>query len=303
MLYSLTTDPALPTLLKHWPKVPFCAKQKTIEFKPGLNIVFGPNGSGKSTLVTTLAALLHCKQSGLQHVTEESCREIAEVSFFKDFKAKDPSLPFHAHTLRHDGDEVRFASAVMDLADKSYFDDTFIREQIQLKFTKRDSSAGQNSMANINRIVMAPRRRGEPVPQSIRRSNLNDTWGAVFDHVVASLVGKKEDGPDQMTLLLDEPERSMDFERQAEVWEALRILGQRTQVIVATHSMFALGLPDAHYIETSDDAVKVATKSLSDSGWVRNFVLPAIGHPSPAPAPKKKPRASRKKVPVGTTDL
>jgi hypothetical protein len=51
--------------------------------------------------------------------------------------------------------------------------------------------------------------------------------------------------------LLDEPERSYDLNAQVGVWRLLRAYSDQVQFIVASHSLFALKIPDAHYIELS----------------------------------------------------
>lgn len=53
------------------------------------------------------------------------------------------------------------------------------------------------------------------------------------------------------TLLLDEPESGFGMPWQAGLWRNVlsRIDPAKHQVIVATHSPFALMVPDAHYIE------------------------------------------------------
>ena len=53
------------------------------------------------------------------------------------------------------------------------------------------------------------------------------------------------------TLLFDEPDRSLDIPLQARFWELMALVGIRRerQIIAASHSVFALGLPGVNYIE------------------------------------------------------
>jgi ABC-type Mn2+/Zn2+ transport system ATPase subunit len=55
----------------------------------------------------------------------------------------------------------------------------------------------------------------------------------------------------QPTILLDEPERSYDLNTQIGVWRFLRAYSDQVQFIVASHALFALRIPNAHYIELS----------------------------------------------------
>lgn len=45
--------------------LPFLKDRPTLDFKPGLNIVFGPNGSGKSTVLRMLAESMCAFQGGV----------------------------------------------------------------------------------------------------------------------------------------------------------------------------------------------------------------------------------------------
>lgn len=59
------------------------------------------------------------------------------------------------------------------------------------------------------------------------------------------------------TLLLDEPTRSFDLPHEIEFFRTLPLLVKDVQLIVATHSPYALfGMGDARYIETEPGYVE-----------------------------------------------
>lgn len=53
------------------------------------------------------------------------------------------------------------------------------------------------------------------------------------------------------TMILDEPDQSLDLDMQARFWGAIPhiVRDKNLQVIAATHSVFAAILPGANYIE------------------------------------------------------
>lgn len=50
-------------------KLDFFKNNKSIEFKPGLNIIFAPNGTGKSTILEILAKFTASEQGGVSTIT------------------------------------------------------------------------------------------------------------------------------------------------------------------------------------------------------------------------------------------
>lgn len=81
----------------------------------------------------------------------------------------------------------------------------------------------------------------------------------------ALLSAKLPVGP--KTMLFDEPESGFSLMWQAGVWKNIfsKVDPKEFQLIIATHSPFALQLPGAHYIEMQQGAIleaEVAVASL-----------------------------------------
>ena len=72
MISSIRISDPTATCVPWWPEVEWLKGRETLEFTPGLNILWGPNGSGKSTVLTLLARLFHCEQAGEQKYTQTS---------------------------------------------------------------------------------------------------------------------------------------------------------------------------------------------------------------------------------------
>ena len=70
-----------------------------------------------------------------------------------------------------------------------------------------------------------------------------------------TLTGSGELGP--RTVLLDEPDTNIDIESQVVLWRCLQYAGQTIQVIVASHSLYALQIKEANYIEVDPTDVYI----------------------------------------------
>ncbi len=286
MIYELVTTKG-SKVFPHWDSVAFLKDKESIKFSPGLNILFGGNGSGKSTIVNTLAHLMHCEQGGFQKLTEQSFRMVT--------KRIGDGFDLVDQTVIHDGMDTRFVSAERLVGTElgSQLDYDFIEGQISFMRAKNEMSSGQLSFVKVNRLFSEPWRKG-PAEQKISSKGVNGMWKGPLEKVETFLKGTpREDEPFRMCFLLDEPDRSLDFKKQAMLWEALRSHNTTgmAQFIVATHSPFALDLPEANYIETEPGALDSMRGVLSSWGWTRTVAPPV----TPLTALPKDPERKTKK--------
>lgn len=95
----------------------------------------------------------------------------------------------------------------------------------------------------------------QPFPTEVRRTidarGVNDVWRQAIAVLEKRLVGTIPRG--QPSLLLDEPEANCSLVWQARLWTLLSRpeVAAKFQIIVASHSAFALGIAHAHYIDTA----------------------------------------------------
>lgn len=243
MIYKLDIRNASKTPVPWLPRIEALARPRTFEFKPGINILWGRNGSGKSSLIKVLARLFHCEQGNHPLVTKESLADLVggNITEAVDLKA--------GVSITHDGQGVRHfdpghAVGLMG----GQFDWNFGVEGVQNAMFK--GSAGQTTMFRfdhlVNEIV------DEEVPKvewKFDHDRLSGMWKdrvELADHFLEGTAAKG-----QPTILLDEPERSYDLNAQIGVWRFMRAYADEIQFIVASHALFALKIPDAHYIELS----------------------------------------------------
>lgn len=245
MIHRLSIKDPTKTPVKWLAQVAAFKKPRTFVFTPGLNVLWGRNGAGKTSLTKLLARVFHCEQSGAPVVTEESLRILAGDSFNNELDVEA------GLELEHDGQGVRHfdpGHAAGLIRNGAAFDWDFGGEGIQNLMFR--GSAGQTTMFRSDQLTQEIVAAVVPeVAWKLRRAGLNDLWAARFDLATKLLKKNGKKGPS--TVLLDEPERSYDLNMQSGMWRMMRAYADEVQFIVASHSLFALGIPEANYIELS----------------------------------------------------
>lgn len=252
MIHKLNIKDPTQTPVKWLANVEALKKPREFEFKPGINILWGRNGSGKTTLTKLIARLFHCEQGNHPMVTQESLDTLAGSGFGAKLPL-DKSL-----YIEHDGQGVRHfdpGHEVGIIGGGAAFDWDFGMEGIQNRLFR--GSAGQTGMYRFDRIINEVIAGEIPeVEWKMDRARVADVWQERIDAAKAILKKNGKKGPP--TILLDEPERSYDLNAQAGTWKLLRAYADEVQFIVASHSLFALKIPDAHYIELSPGYLKLS---------------------------------------------
>jgi energy-coupling factor transporter ATP-binding protein EcfA2 len=253
MIKSVKIDPKGTHFPCAWlGKVKQLRKNAEFTFEPGLNIILGPNGSGKSTLTRSIARLFYAEQGGRTTLTQSA--------FMDAYKTLRDDPPEEFFTVDHDGGPLFYVNQE-DTVGLSHgnFDDDFFSDGLARTFDKM--SSGQDSCTNINRILILAEeyvKGGEPVDN--RLENSNDLYQKRVRMAMAFLKPDRNSVP---TLIMDEPDASLDLLNEAKVWDVIRTIAKKLQVIVCTHSVFALQ-SEAHFIEMEkgyrDKCLRAAAK-------------------------------------------
>lgn len=271
MIRSLDIKDPAKTPVEWLPKVKSLAQPMTFEFTPGLNILWGPNGSGKSTLITLMARVFHCEQSGMPVMTQSSVDTLAGGF-------NDKFVRLKGFVLKHDGQPVRCVdpSKTPGIIG-GQFDDDFFALGVSSMMAK--GSAGQTTYMRAGQIIDQMAKDTPPEMEfKILKSQVNSVWVEKIEKAEALLKGSGKKGP--LTILMDEPDRSLDLPSQVAMWRFVRAYSKRYQIIVAAHSLFALHLPEANYIELAPGYLHESHKALS--------LLCAAGWPAETPTPRSK---------------
>ena len=235
-------------------KQEFFVDRKKIEFKPGLNILFGPNGSGKSTVLKILGETMCAVQGGVSTVTNSAFRDTVEIIMERRDGTKNAKSPDKIGLkVVHDGQPVVFCDPrqTVGLIGGGFDDDFFDKGLFETMNTRR-TSHGQQAVARVNdtlSILLDKTPFPEKIDFRMKRSSGSDMWTAAFDILEARLKGSIPKA--QPTILLDEPEANYSITWQSRLWTLLarRAVCEKFQIIVASHSVFALGIDHANYID------------------------------------------------------
>jgi len=273
-------------------KLPFFAKKKELEFKPGLNILFGPNGCGKSTVLRILSDTMFATQGGTSVVTSSALRDAVDL-IGRSEPADEIGL-----SVAHDGQPVVFCDPrnSVGLADGA-FDDDFMDLGLRNLFAQKEASHGQLSAHRIDKtlaVLTGKEKAPSAVEWRVSRKNVNTHWAAAFDIVEARMKASIERG--QPTIILDEPEANFSLLWQSRLWDLISSpeVTRDYQVIVATHSVFALGIPDANYIDFEPGYVEKSTHALQLKALTLGTTRVKTGRTSSAqPQTSNSPKCAR----------
>ena len=141
------------------------------------------------------------------------------------------------------------------------------KKRIAEEARKNSSTFIGRTTRSLSRERQVPESYPEPFPteidwrSSISRNSLNDIWTQKYDIAQQMLSPKIEKG--QRTMLMDEPDSGLSIMYQHFFWKDVVGKAKKAgfQVIVVSHSVFALGL-DANYIETEEGYLKQCKKIL-----------------------------------------
>jgi ABC-type lipoprotein export system ATPase subunit len=240
---------------------------RTFGFSLGLNVLFGPNGCGKSTLLRLAAGYTGAPPNGgWSGFVQPSCDDLG----------RNPRSPVYPQRFRGPGNSkakvewdgvAAFFYAGDSDGSPMYFeqnDGLFGGDAGDVfdENIRRVMSTGSSGQERISRwSALARQLRAPPDLTKVAKVNQNETWmdarQAYADHV-SSLPRSG-----RVTLITDEPDRSLSITNQVEIWKLLLAWSEKIQVIAATHSPFALAVGGgclidmvSGYLDSCRDAVR-----------------------------------------------
>ena len=252
MIHSIKIKNTNSLLNKLWGEREFIFKD--------INIIFGENGTGKSVLLDTIAKYVaidargwssgltpsriknHKNKSYIEAINDSSNYGIIDINW-------DGVACYLSDTSRNTSNSVNNLMSGNNNEELSFSE--------SLIMSKKGHSSGEQVRVMINRLVNLK----VPDLKIPVNSEANDTWknaGELLSNYVKNLPTNGKP-----TLLMDEPDKSLDFNSQAVFWNLiLKELAKKYQLIIITHSVFALGNKDwniidkNNYYETSNESVR-----------------------------------------------
>lgn len=229
--------------------LPFFKNRRKLKFEPGLNVLFGPNGCGKSTVLKILGDTMLATQGGVSAVTETAIRNTVELPFGNKGAAKDKI----GLRVVHDGQPTVFCDPRQEVGlVGGAFDDDFMRHGIIEATERHRRSHGQATASRVGAaldVLVGKQPLPKELVRKLNKASVNGAWAQALELAEERMKPSVEKG--QGSILLDEPEANFSLKWQGMLWAMLADgrTAQRFQIIVASHSPFALRLPGAHYID------------------------------------------------------
>lgn len=221
MITHLTVNDPGKTGVPYWSKIPALRHLGRLDLDPGLTIVWGPNGCGKSSLLRAVAHKLHCEQGGEIRVTNQS--------LYTDTSGTE---------VEHDG-QLLYVAPERDVGlVGGAFDYDFLSAG-----TSAAMSRGSSGELVLQKLVQALNIASGDAPMPVPQHKVRPT-----PELAEYLSGTLPKGVP--TIMLDEPDRSLDFLKQAAFFKNMPVITRgKSQVVIATHCVFALRVEGAHYVD------------------------------------------------------
>lgn len=252
---------------------------RIIEFKPGINVLYSGNGIGKSVILKTLKGYCAIQTGGWTHPSvpnEIGIGRLGGSDYPHCYSSYTPanckatvvwdSLP----TMYNDG-ECSLNKLSYFYNFKKDFDDGITDQGDVIDMLEKTPSSGQYRASKVNKVLNLLKE-GPPeytekdfgnflAKDDILYSKREWKYWSYINQLYTQNYGKG-----QNTVLLDEPERSLSYAKQKDLF--LKVIPEELkdyQVIIATHSIYSIFTPNANVIELEAgyvDGLKTAVKEI-----------------------------------------
>lgn len=245
---TITNNASLPIKWITEEKSPF-RNGDIFNFSPvGINVIFGPNGSGKSTLMKMLAKLTFCYEVGtpvIDHETLMYLEDYLPQKWYSRGKRKELGITIDKDTgicyYLKSGKMVGLIGGTTKYPKTGYMDE--FKESCRIQ----EHSDGQIQTKELDRLILRLEKHKVPEAPTCYISGEDDKKKI---EVANKMMGTGEGIP---TIFMDEPDRNMDYVQSSILWDKLRTLESKYQIIIASHHIPLLNKEGVNVIPFKDD--------------------------------------------------
>jgi predicted ATPase len=221
MVYKVVIKDNNKSPLKYLPDLSNFRNGREYVFKPGVNIIVGENGCGKTTLMNLIRKYLmvdytDCGKGEYRCNINSLYNGLGQKSFLDGI---DVYADYQKNTFRlsHAGEKE------VNQAVKTF-------EDFGAMFTQKHSSTGESVLVAINSLFSYMFSKKAKLTYDYSQFRESDPlyWEYIKNY--------HQEGSDEWTILMDEPDRNLDIENIDQVKGILSFHKEQTQIIAVVHN-------------------------------------------------------------------
>ena len=240
-----------------------CLKDRVFQFSDGFNVLFGSNGCGKSTLMKCIKAYCALQHGGWSKISDHMSLGASGIKNFPFvYRAFTPTGECDT-IVEWDGTPTFYNDSDLRIDDMSWFYNKDVLKQEglttpaeQMDYMAKRPSSGQTRMQKLNKIFNLAI---DPPDFTQTTPNPGNRYEQLEVQYIRSLPRNGK-----VSILLDEPEKSLSIPKQIELFRLLKSFQDKFQIIISTHSPFILFEDGINIIEMEADYINTCKKTIKE---------------------------------------